>query len=573
MKNQLIKDQDYEQALNEMGFCVATIFTAAQIDQIKNLYEQYSISNKVSGLIASHSKTGPEHSLQISNSIKEVLMPSLEEWFRDFNFFLGGFMVKEANTSSEFPLHQDWNILDETKYTSYQIWIPLELSSPYNGGIFVLPGSHRFFENNRSGSYGMPRVDTDDKLRELTVNMIIPPGSALVYHNSIFHASYPNKTNTDRVSVIINVYQKDATLEYAHRNKELNRTEKYSINTTSFLTHLNTFEKGYIPADLSEFTVCASDNFDNGNVKSKDLTDGFLKVFPKGKESFEPLQLHILNDASIEEKLKRDGYVTLDLIDSEVANELKKEYEKFFQTSNTDIGRFTPMEHSTPESKRYIHDFIIDKIQDKLDFYFKDYQTPIASYFTKYANSAGDLSWHHDASIILNTHLDPHYGIWCPLIDVDENNGAFCLVEKSHKFSHSVFLAGLQWPFADYLSFFDKTKKTTPIKAGQMVLFDLRLIHHAMPNKSEQDRVVFCVRLTHKKSKYYSFESIDTFEQSVVVFEEQSDYYLRDDWSGDNQAANQLKKVGTMSHIYSSIDYRKIKSLMRNAGMQIEVMQ
>jgi hypothetical protein len=290
--------------------------------------------------------------------------------------------------------------------------------------------------------------------------------------------------------------------------------------------------------------------------------------FTNGKDSFEPIQLHIMKNADIETKLKRDGYVVLDLLDNDVVNELKDEYNKLFQVTNTDIGRFTPMEHATPASKRHIHDFILNKIRTKLDFYFKDYQTPISSFFTKYAHSPGDLSWHQDASILLNTHLEPHYGIWCPLLDVTENNGAFCLVEKSHKFSHNVFLAGLHWPFSEYSETFDAIKKVTEMKAGQMVLFDLRLIHHAVPNQSDEDRVVFCVRLTHIKSKYYSFSSENAKEQSVCVYEENPDYYLRDDWSGDNQAANKNHEVGTMHHIYGNINLAAVEKQLSNTVAQ-----
>ena len=146
----LIKDKDCETALDEMGFCVAPIFTPDQIGRIKALYEQFSIDNNVSGLIASHSKIGAERNLRLSQSLKEIVMPALENCFSDFDFFIGGFMVKEARNASELHLHQDWNIVDETQYTSYQVWIPVDLSYPGNGGMFVLPGSHRFFQNYRS---------------------------------------------------------------------------------------------------------------------------------------------------------------------------------------------------------------------------------------------------------------------------------------------------------------------------------------------------------------------------------------------------------------------------------------
>lgn len=558
-RNLLMKDMDYKNALDKMGFCVAPLFSLEQVQKIKLLYQQFSIDNNVSGLIASHSKIGPQKNIQLSNSIKEIVMPALENWFADFDFFMGGFMVKEAHTPQELALHQDWNILDESEYTSYQIWIPVDLSYPSNGGMYVLPGSHQFFGNYRSGSYGIPTVNTDESLRPLVTDMIIPPGSGLVFHNSLFHASYPNDSNQNRISAIVSIYQKNAPLGYYHKNKEDNCTEIYGINSEIFLSNLNVLENGGVPENPLYKKTSAIDPIDNKSIDAIDLVRESKTYFNGKEKDFEPRQLHILKDKELENQMDRDGYVVLDLLDDATVRLLKAAYEKEFGTTSTSIGRFTPMEHCTPDSKRLIHHFILDTIRPKLDSYFKDYQTPIASYFTKYARSAGDLSWHTDASIMLNTNLEPHYGIWCPLVDVTAENGALCVVEKSHKFSHVVFLPGISWPYGPYSSDFERTKKVIEIKAGQIVLFDLRLVHHATPNNTDEDRIVFCVRLTHTKSKYYSFTCETENSETVSVFEEEPNYYLRDDWSGENQAANKTKKIGEIQGIYSHINYAAIE--------------
>lgn len=553
MKKELINDTDYAKALNEMGFCVAPLFTLQQIEQLQALYNDFSINSKVSGLIASHSKTPAEQSLEISNSIHRILAPSLQQWFSGFKFFLGGFMVKEANTEKEFPLHQDWNITDESRYTTYQIWIPLELSSPYNGGIFVLPGSHRFFQNNRSGSYGMPRVDTDDALRELSVDMIIPPASALVYHNSLFHASYPNRTNQNRASVIINVYQEDAVLEYAHKNSANNTTEKYAIDTVSFLSNLNTFEQGKVPAAFNISSTCEADDFNNASVNSNDLIQGFNRIFPYGKAGFEPMQLSILNDKNIADKMKRDGYAVIDFIDNATAQDLKAAYEKEFGTHKTPQGRFTTLENVTPEKRRYFHQLLLEKLNERINFFFYNYEIPIASYFVKYARSAGDLNWHQDSSLLLNAHLEPHYALWCPLLDVDESNGALCVIDKSHKNTARIIVHDLPWPYTASNEYFDKHKTVLNLKAGQAVLFDIRLIHHATKNNSNDDRVCFTFRITHQKSKYYRMVCDNAHNENVSIYEQPHNYYLTDEWNTGAQPIAGSKR-GELQHIHSNIN-------------------
>ena len=126
--------------------------------------------------------------MAINEAVKEALLPTLQQHFSDFEFFISHFVVKGAYTGQEFSPHQDWNILDEDNYTSYQIWIPLEITYPGNGGMFVIPGSHEFFHNYRSGSYGIPFIKTNDELKPLLTQVVIPPGNVLIYQNALFMA-------------------------------------------------------------------------------------------------------------------------------------------------------------------------------------------------------------------------------------------------------------------------------------------------------------------------------------------------------------------------------------------------
>jgi ectoine hydroxylase-related dioxygenase (phytanoyl-CoA dioxygenase family) len=552
-RNLLIKDKDYEQVLDEMGFCMVPIFSIEQVNKIKELYQQFSIDTNVAGLIASHSKIGPEKNLHVSNSLREIVMPALQNWFGDFDFFMGGFMVKEAHTSKELPLHQDWNILDESLYTSYQIWIPVELSYPGNGGMYVLPRSHRFFNNFRSGSYDIPTIDTDDTLRPHTVDMIIPPGSALVFPNSLFHASYPNVSSQNRISAIISIYQKNAPLTYCHKNTLENCTDIYGINSTLFLTELNTLEDGGVPSQPLNKTKAPINEIDNKRITASTLFEMSSLYFKDDETGTAQFHLHILKDREIEKKIQQDGYVILDFIDNTLVSELKSEYEKSFQEKTTETGRFSTLENTNPQINKYYHNYILEKIAPSLRKHFINYRIPIASYFTKYANSRGDLDWHNDSSLLLNSHLEPHLAVWCPLVDVDEKNGALCVIEKSHKSNKMIILYDLPWPHIESLDLFEKNKKVLNLRAGQCVIFDIRLIHNATPNQTDNDRICFTFRITHEKSAYYNFRCENGNKKAISVFEESNDCYLRDNSNSEGMIN---KKIGEILSPNAHIDIK-----------------
>lgn len=44
------------------------------------------------------------------------------------------------------PMHQDWTIVDETKFVALNIWTPLQQTTELNGTLEVIKGSHRWHE-------------------------------------------------------------------------------------------------------------------------------------------------------------------------------------------------------------------------------------------------------------------------------------------------------------------------------------------------------------------------------------------------------------------------------------------
>ncbi len=562
MKDLLIKDPEYKEALGSLGFCLLPLLDESQVSQIKAVYEQYFHGNKVSGLIATHSLMTAEQSIEVSRRLAEITVPALDKVFEDFEYFVGGFMVKEGNCEGELALHHDWNLVDESRYASYHIWIPLEMSHSQNGGMIVLPGSHLFFGNMRSGSYGIPGVPRDEKLRQYTTDMNIAPGMGLVFHDALFHASFPNRSDQDRVAAVITIRDKRAASLYYHKNEVENCTDIYTINEDIFLRNLNILENGNPPEQYLSIEKVAACAIDTGAISADDLSKKFEEATGIKDGDFEPFQLHLLTDKGMERNLWRDGYVVFDLLDSNTVERLAATYEEKFSGIKSDTGRFSTLENMPYDKRMHYHDYILSEIGPALDRYFKNYNVPCATYFSKLAHSAGVLTWHTDASLLLNAHLEPHYAVWCPLMDVDESNGALCVVPGSHKFSNTQFLYTLPYPFHSLYEDFDESRTVLNLKAGQAVLFDIRLVHNATANTSNQDRVCFTLRMTHPKSRYYSFLGEDKEKQLVGVYEEGKDHYLREDWDDNSEQRESRKKVGEMFDIYRNIDLKKIIAIL-----------
>ena len=566
-KDYLIKDKDYEKPLKELGFCTFPLLAQEDVAKLQAIYDHYFGEVKIHGMYANHNANPFELNKSISESIKQIVYPSLEKHFAGFKFFISHFVVKEANTESEFSLHQDWNILDESKYTSYQLWIPLEVSSQANGGMFVLPGSQDFYRNYRSGSYGIPVVTSDDVIGPYITHVVLPPGNTLVFNNSTFHGSFPNKSGRNRISVIVNIYQEDAPLYFHHLNKDKGVTELYPIDSDKLLQSLPTLEKGILPADFANPIVAPLNEADNKTITSTDLLEKYTAKFGPDLEEFVPLQLRIANDEELEHKINKEGYAVIDFLDEKTVKEITDWYLVRYGDREAPSGRFSTLEHVPHEEKLAAHQYFGEVLKPFLEATFHDYVMPGSTYFIKKAHSAGDLDWHNDASLLLNAHLEPHYALWVPLIDVDAHNGALTIVPKSHKICNFIYTFSISWPFNDLVPTIDRVSKVIDMKAGQAVVFDIRCIHNATKNNSDHDRLSFNFRLTHKKSDYYSFFREDPTTNDLSVYPSSHDVYMVDEWDGYKSKPG-FGKVGTLINPYADIDVPKIAKELEAENLQ-----
>ena len=243
----LFLDNALNNEISLFGFCKIPLLNKHEFDLLQNLSDNFFINKEINnGLYNSHNKNLPEINITISNQIEEITKKALARKFKNHKYFIGHFNLKKGNSDMFFHLHQDWSVVDEAKFYSLQIWIPLGHSNPENGGMFFLPQSHKFFNNYRSGSFGVPVVETQDKLIKHIVPIILSEMEAVCFFNSTFHGTFQNNTSKDRSVVLMNIVSADAPTFYYDLNKKKKQTDVYNLTAQKILSHLPELEKGNI---------------------------------------------------------------------------------------------------------------------------------------------------------------------------------------------------------------------------------------------------------------------------------------------------------------------------------------
>lgn len=130
-------------------------------------------------------------------ALKAIIGPSV--------IFLNDKLVfKNASTDFGSPWHQDYPYWKGSH--KYSVWIALDDANPDNGCLKVVPGSHL-------SSVAHDGEVTDDlgfgnRLSETAidpskvVDLPASKGDAIVFHDLLLHASYPNTSGADRWALI-----------------------------------------------------------------------------------------------------------------------------------------------------------------------------------------------------------------------------------------------------------------------------------------------------------------------------------------------------------------------------------
>jgi hypothetical protein len=151
-----------------------------------------------------------DYKLKIKNRLEQILTPACERIFKNFRLVSPQFIVKKAG-ARDFQVHQDWSIVDETKYISMNIWIPLLDVDDKNGAMWIVKGSHRIDRRVRGGGYLFPDyMPAFEKLLKYATVFPMKAGELLLFYHSTIHGSPANTSNLPRVSVQISLLPKEA---------------------------------------------------------------------------------------------------------------------------------------------------------------------------------------------------------------------------------------------------------------------------------------------------------------------------------------------------------------------------
>lgn len=253
-------DEKLQAEFDEKGYVAIPFLTDAEV---KELYNFYLTDNK---LAENYDPTYAEFSVlnaelenrrKIFNKINSIFLPRSEKILNNCRPLIANYVCKEPKKGL-VPVHQNWAVVDETKYTSISIWCPLVDTSKENGTLAFVDGSHKKFRGIR-GSYANSSFlpISEHIIKNYLTFMEMKAGHAIFLDDSVIHYSSPNQSDVIRLAIqLIMVPSEIKPYHYAfHGNQVDEMVDLYEVDEEYYLGMVNW------RGDLSKYQKLSSFNY------------------------------------------------------------------------------------------------------------------------------------------------------------------------------------------------------------------------------------------------------------------------------------------------------------------------
>ncbi len=208
----ILKDEAHNRALAEKGYAVFPFLKPEAIEQLASYYLEFQ-KEEPSHFYSSTHSADMTFRKKTSGVIHAILSPLVADVLTDYKLLGGAYVVKPAHGKGILQPHQDWNLVDERKSRSYNLWIPLVDVDTRNGAVFVLAGSHAKLNTYRGPGIPSAFKEVEQHIWQKLEPLPMKAGEALFYDHALLHGSPANTSDRVRIGIVCGVIPKDSAMQ------------------------------------------------------------------------------------------------------------------------------------------------------------------------------------------------------------------------------------------------------------------------------------------------------------------------------------------------------------------------
>lgn len=235
-------DDEKQAAFEIDGYVVLDLVDPRVIEEFAARFDRLYVGER-EGFHSSLESSDFEYRDELGEALVETFGHVVDEFFEDQAVIMAQATVKWTGGDSAVGIHQDWSIVDERRFRSLNIWIPLIATDIENGGLYVLPGSQEEFRRLRPNGgfpswYRDPAMSVDPSA---FVPVHVRAGQAIITNHAILHRSPSNRSPSPRIAVVLALAPSEAELYHSFRYAD-DRIVRYTIDRPSFFQRVVAYE-------------------------------------------------------------------------------------------------------------------------------------------------------------------------------------------------------------------------------------------------------------------------------------------------------------------------------------------
>ena len=240
----VFNDPILQKQFEQKGYVLlSSLLNTSEVERLLTLFSQFTAEAN-EAFHTTHFSNNLTYKQKVHDTIAALVYPKAAPVLNNFRPVFGNFMIKNPDAERFMPLHADWAYVDESKYTSVAIWIPLIDVDAQNGCLGVVEGSHRV-TNAIRGPLIHQSSYQQDKEWVARFGKLIPmnAGNAIIYNHALLHYSPPNKSSVARPALNLSMVPQNVPLLHYCKPEGVVDIELYQVPDNSFYMHYNNFQR------------------------------------------------------------------------------------------------------------------------------------------------------------------------------------------------------------------------------------------------------------------------------------------------------------------------------------------
>jgi hypothetical protein len=266
----------------------------------------------------------------------------------------------------------------------------------------------------------------------------------------------------------------------------------------------------------------------------------------------------IFRNQALNESFSREGYVVLDVF----TDDQMQDFQKYFGSFHADISGHFHSSHFSDnlDYKKAVNRYFNEIAKEALIPLLLEYQAVFSNFMVKDSHPESTMSLHADWTYVDEENFTS-LACWFPLISTNEKNGCLGVIPKSHKLPINFRGPKIPSPFhAENEKIIRHFGQLLHMKAGQVIIYDHRLLHYSPANLSGQVRPAINIVLLPKNVEVFHYLKQTSSDKKTIKYSvEDTDFYMH---YTHFKTPEKINKTEFLDQIVQPISFEKVQDIL-----------